>query len=267
MSTNHTNLFEYIYITLSDSHTYIFTIHRCRVKHSWSFTIRKYHFKTSQCKPISKLNLQKSVHFHLHVLDACKITAYYSLLWCDVYSLSLIISPHITYASTVWDGCSGILSNKLNYLHSRRAAKLMISDSSLTTSDTKLQVLGLVPLKEKLMFNKAVLVFKAYTNFVPLYLKQLFICSNTCATSRFITLPKPRIYTFFETSFSFSGASLWNTAIPTQIKSFNSPLTASLRAQFLKWFRSTEFQCFKYPTPHTKTNQFLGLHACIVPQC
>ena len=187
----------WIYITLSDSHTYIFTIHRCRVKHSWSFTIRKYHFKTSQCKPISKLNLQKSVHFHLHVLDACKIIAYYSLLWCDVYSLSLShISPHLTYASTVWDSCSGILFNKVNYLHSRRAAKLMISDSSLTTANTKLQVLGLVPLKEKLMFNKAVLVFKAHTNLVPPYLKQLFCCCNPRATSRFITLPKPRLDLF-----------------------------------------------------------------------
>ena len=43
------------------------------------------------------------------------------------------ISPHLTYASTVWDGCSDILVNKLNSLH-RRAAKLMISDSSLTTA-------------------------------------------------------------------------------------------------------------------------------------
>ena len=38
------------------------------------------------------------------------------------------ISPHLTYASIVWDGCSrDILFNKLNSLH-RRAAKLMISD-------------------------------------------------------------------------------------------------------------------------------------------
>ena len=95
--------------------------------------------------------------------------------------------------------------NRLNSLH-RRAAKLMISDSSLTT-DTKLRYLGLLPLKEKLMFNKAVIVFKAYKNLAPPYLKQLFICSNTHATSRFITLPKPRIY-LFKTSFSFSGASL-----------------------------------------------------------
>ena len=70
------------------------------------------------------------------------------------------ISPHLTYASTVWDGCSDIWFIKLNSLH-RRAAKLMISDSSLST-DTKLRYLGILPLKEKLMFSKAVLVFEAY---------------------------------------------------------------------------------------------------------
>ena len=80
------------------------------------------------------------------------------------------ISPHLTYTSTVWDGCSDILFNKLNSLH-RRAAKLMISDSSLTT-DTKLQYLGLLRLKEKLIFNKAVLVFKAYKILAPPYREQ-----------------------------------------------------------------------------------------------
>ena len=78
------------------------------------------------------------------------------------------ISPHLTFASTVWDGCSDILFNKRNSLH-RRAAELMISDSSLST-DTKLRYLGILTLKEKLMFNKAVLVFKAYKNLAPPYL-------------------------------------------------------------------------------------------------
>ena len=142
------------------------------------------------------------------------------------------ISPHLTYTSTVWDCCSDTLLNRLNSLH-RKAAKF-ISDSTLTT-DTKLRYLGLLPLKEKLMFNKAVLVFKAYINLAPPYLKQLFSCSNTHATSRFITLPKPKIY-LFKTSFSFSGASLWNT-IPTQIKSCNSLI--SFKTQLHKWFRSS----------------------------
>ena len=61
------------------------------------------------------------------------------------------------------------------------------------TTDAKLGYLGLLQLKEKLMFNKTVLVFKACRNLAPPYLKQLVICSSIRTTSRFITLPKPRI--------------------------------------------------------------------------
>ena len=127
-------------------------------------------------------------------------------------------------------GTAVVIFTKLKSLH-RRAAKLMISDSSLLT-DKKVRYLGILPLKEKLMFNKA--VFKAYKNRVPPYLKQLFICSNIRATSRYITLPKPRI-DLFKTSFSFSDASLWNT-IPNQIKSCNS--LTSFKTQHYKWIRS-----------------------------
>ena len=132
--------------------------------------------------------------------------------------LSACLSVCLSLSVSLFLCLSVCLPACLCSLH-RKAAKLMISDSSLTT-DTKLGYLGLLPLKEKLTFNKAVLVFKAYKNLAPPYLKQLFICSNTRATSRFITLPKPRIG-LFKTSFSFSGASLWNS-IPTQIKSRNS---------------------------------------------
>ena len=120
-----------------------------------------------------------------------KKRSHFDFLDFSSLSLSPFPSPHLTYASTVWNGCSDILFNKLNSLH-RRATKLMISDSSLST-DTKLRYLGILPLKEKLMFNKTVSVFKAYKNLAPPYLKQLFICSKIRATSRYITLPKPRI--------------------------------------------------------------------------
>ena len=129
-------------------------------------------------------------------------------------------------------GTAVVIFTKLKSLH-RRAAKLMISDSSLLT-DKKVRYLGILPLKEKLMFYKAVLVFKTYKNLAPPYLKQLFIFSNIRATSRYKTLPKPRI-DLFKTSFSFSGASLWNTS-PNQIKSCNS--LTSFKTQIYKWTRS-----------------------------
>ena len=117
-------------------------------------------------------------------------------------------SPYLTYASTVWDGYSDILFHKLNSLQ-RRAAKLMMPDLSLTT-DAKLQRLGLLPLREKLMLNKAVPVFKAFRNLAPKYLKNLFIYHNSRTPPRSMILPKPRI-DLFKTSFSYAGWSLWNS--------------------------------------------------------
>ena len=143
------------------------------------------------------------------------------------------ISSHLTYASTVWEGCGDILFKKLNSLH-RRAAKLMISDPSSLT-DTKLRYLGILPLKEKLM---AVLVFKAYKNLAPPYLKQLFICSNIRVTSRYITLPKPRI-DLFKTSFSFQAHPC---GIPSHIKSNHA---IHLPASKHNLINGSEADCYK----------------------
>ena len=82
------------------------------------------------------------------------------------------------------------------------------------------------------MLNKAVLVFKAFRNLAPQYLKDLFICHNSRAPSRSIILPKPRI-DLFKTSFSFAGASLWNS-IPTHITSCSTLIC--FKTQLRKWF-------------------------------
>ena len=114
---------------------------------------------TGTCKTVSK-NLYLLSQLR-HFVDTPKRKLFYHVH----------ISSLLTYASAVWDSCSDILFNKLNSLQ-RRAAKLMIPDSSLSTG-TKLRYLGILPLKEKLMFNKAMLVFKAYKNLAAPYLKQL----------------------------------------------------------------------------------------------
>ena len=210
-----------LHLNLSLEDSYIEQVHAHR--HFGVITDEEFSWQPhiiGTCKTVSK-NLYLLSQLR-HFVDTLKCRLFYHAH----------ISSHLTYASTVWDGCSDILFNKLNSLH-RRAAKLMISDSSLSTN-TKLWYLGILPLKEELMFYKAVLEFKACKNLAPPYLKQLFICSNICATSRYITLPKPRI-DLFKTSFPFSGTSLWNT-IPKQIKSCNS--LTSFKTELYKWIRS-----------------------------
>ena len=134
-------------LSLKDSHTEHVYEHR----HLGVITDDEFSWRphiTGTCKTVSK-NLYPLSQLR-HFVDTPKRKLFYHAH----------ISPHLTYASTVWDGCSDIFFNKLNSFH-RRAAKLMIYDSSLT-NDTKLRYLGLLPLKEKFMCNKAVLVFKAH---------------------------------------------------------------------------------------------------------
>ena len=122
------------------------------------------------------------------------------------------ILPHISFSSTVWDGCGETHLNKLNSIH-RRAAKLLLPDKNPST-DEKMKALNILPLQKQLYFNKAVLMLKVNSRMTPSYITSLFRESNT-RPNRYV-LPKPRI-DLFKTSLSFSGSSCWNS-LPVAIK-------------------------------------------------
>ena len=75
------------------------------------------------CKHVSKKKILLSQLRHYVDSDARKIFFQAHLL------------SHINYASTVWSGASEVHLKKLNSLH-RRAAKLILSDQSLSTSSS-----------------------------------------------------------------------------------------------------------------------------------
>ena len=68
------------------------------------------------------------------------------------------ILPHISFSSTVWDGCGEAHLNKLNSLQCRAAILLLPGKNPST--DEKIKVLNILPLQKQLYFNKAVLMFK-----------------------------------------------------------------------------------------------------------
>ena len=122
------------------------------------------------------------------------------------------ILTHVSFSSTVWDGCGETHLNKLNSLH-RRAAKLLLPDKNLST-DEKMKALSILPLQKQLYFNKTVLMFKMNRRMTPSYIISLFTESNN-RTNRYV-LPKPRI-DLYKTSLSFSGSACWNS-LPVAIK-------------------------------------------------
>ena len=130
------------------------------------------------------------------------------------------IRSRIDYASTLWDGCSENLFKKLSSLY-RRSAKLISENHSLTT-DQKLISLNMLPLKQHLLLNKCIFMFKHFSGSLPPYLIELLpkIKKPKYATSRCtISMPGPipRI-DLVQTSLCYSGGVLWEN-LPVELTS------------------------------------------------
>ena len=125
---------------------------------------------------------------------------------------------HINYASTVWSCAAQDHLKKLNSLY-KRATKIILPNPLLSTLE-KQTTLDILPLNKQLEFNKIISVFKARNQLAPDYITQLLKRSSSRYSFSNYLLPRTRI-DMFKTSFSFSGALLWNS-LPTDIKTISS---------------------------------------------
>ena len=133
---------------------------------------------------------------------------------------------HINYASTIWSNAAENHLKKLDSLY-KRAAKIILPDPLLSTLQ-KQTTLDILPLNKQLDFNKLVAVFKTRINLAPDHITNLLIESTNRYHSQNYLLPLTRI-DLFKTSFSFSGAFLWNSLPPylklcSSLSSFKSKL-------------------------------------------
>jgi hypothetical protein len=145
------------------------------------------------------------------------------------------VMSHINYASTVWSNAGDVHLKKLNSLH-RRAAKSLVSNSYLST-DEKLISLNILPLNKQFELNTAVLVYKARNALVPAYVHNLLVNSdNRYASGKYI-LPRTRI-DLYKTSFSFAGASIWNSL---QLKARSCKTLSSFKSSVKKHFLLNSF--------------------------
>ena len=107
-------------------------------------------------------NICKTVSKNIFLMSQLKRYVSFQILKI-CYSSHIL--PHISFSSTVWDGCGEIHLNKLNSLH-RRAAKLLPLDKNSST-DEKMKALSILPLRKQLYFDKAVLMFKVNRRMTP----------------------------------------------------------------------------------------------------
>ena len=100
-------------------------------------------------------NICKTVSKNIFLMSLLK--RYVSSQTLKIFYSSHIL-PHISFSSTVWDGCGEAHLNKLNSLQCRAAILLLPGKNPST--DEKIKVLNILPLQKQLYFNKAVLMFK-----------------------------------------------------------------------------------------------------------
>ena len=120
---------------------------------------------------------------------------------------------YINYASNIWSCTAKSNLARLESIY-KRGAKIILSDPLLSTLQKQAK-LDILPLNKQLEFNKLVSVFKTRINLAPDYVTNLLKESNRY-NSRNYLLPPTRL-DMFKTSFSFSGARLWNS-LPLHLK-------------------------------------------------
>ena len=119
------------------------------------------------------------------------------------------IQSRIDYASTLWDSASESLLKPLKSLHRRAAKIILLKNTSLTNDGYKKTTI--LPLKNRLMYNKARFMHKILSGKAPTYLvKRVSINLYSRNYSRKLNVPMPRL-DLLKSSLMYSGPTLWNS--------------------------------------------------------
>jgi succinate dehydrogenase flavin-adding protein (antitoxin of CptAB toxin-antitoxin module) len=161
--------------------------------------------------------LDNKLDWHPHIDSMCKKIS------CNLYlmaKLKLLVSTdalklffhahilsYINNSSTLWCNASEIQIKRIDSLH-KRGIKLLSNDSQLTTTEKCLKN-HLLPLRQHLIYNGCMVMYKIYFEKSPSYLDILFQKARQGNRSYLYRLPLPRI-DLFKSSLAFWGASIWN---------------------------------------------------------
>ena len=134
-----------------------------------------------------------------------------------------LVTPHFSYADTIWGNCGAVNSNKLQQAQNF-AAKSMLGISKYSSSTQALKKLELLPLCDKRKINTAVLTKKSLSGRAPdnlqqLYQKQIIHSDTRAATRGDLRYPKHRLQQYKQGPL-YTSIKNWNT-IPENLRNLN----------------------------------------------
>ena len=148
------------------------------------------------------------------------------------------IQPLLDYGCNTWGNTTAANIERLSKLQ-KRAARIILRADFMTPSTIMFERLEWLSVPKRLMYNKAVLTYKALNNLAPAYISGLLkpvsethTRSLRSSENGLLSVPRSRT-ALYDRSFSYSASKLWN-ALPQSIRTKPSlkSFKTSLKAQF-----------------------------------
>lgn len=148
------------------------------------------------------------------------------------------ILPHFDYCCIVWGNCRTSLEESIVRFQ-KRAARLILDIHDINTpSEFLFETLQWMTFPERVIYQKAILMFKIINNLAPSYLLNSLTFTSDIHSKELrssntnqIYMPKP-MKESFRKSLLYSGSNIWNL-LPLNIRNANS--INQFKALYLKW--------------------------------
>ena len=131
----------------------------------------------------------------------------------QIVSREAMNQPHFDYCNIVWGNCGITLQNKIQTLQNR-AARVLTYSSYDADAGHLFELQGWKNLASQQQIQRATMVHKSLHGLAPDYLCAKFerrgTAYNLRDTENELNVPLPRT-NYYKNSFSYSGATLWNS--------------------------------------------------------
>ena len=154
-----------------------------------------------------------------------QISAYVPQDIQKLYYQSYIV-PLLDYGCNTWGTTSSANIERLSKLQ-KRAARIILKADFMTPSKLMFETLGWLSVPKRLLYNKAILTYKALNNLTPAYISNLLTPlsekhsrSLRSSENGLLCIPRSRS-ALYDRSFSHSASKLWNS-LPQDIRTKSS---------------------------------------------
>lgn len=126
------------------------------------------------------------------------------------------ILPHLDYCCTIWGNCNSDHLDRVTKFQ-KRAARMILDKDLETPSEELFSSLNWMTFRDRIQYQKAILMYKTFNNKAPQYLSNLFQhtsdthnCNLRSVSTGLLQVHKPNTE-LYRKSFAYSGSKIWNT--------------------------------------------------------